>query len=643
MDNQEAQTSSAVSGPLSVDVTNIGGIDQCSIILKPGVNVLVGRNATNRTSFLHAVASGLGGNKPNLKSDATEGLVTLKADNQQYARQQYRRNDTIHVEGNGYTTKSSLVDLFVATLEENPVRSAARRGDNLREIIMDPIDTEQINRRIRDLRRNKSDLESQQQKVTQRRSQLPKLEERRQKLKSELESIDQQIESHRTELSEYQSDLDQTDNTELVNRLENRRQQLNQAKDRLEVLEAELKALNEKRDSLLEDEESLSGRSQGDLDQVQRDLRSLRQKKRELEGTISDLTTIVDFNDNLIEGETELPDEVHPSDTTLDQLAPEEDRPVYCWTCGSETTIGSIKSQLQSLRQIVQEKRDDRTSIEQQINELQAEEKEIRKAIDKQQSIENNIDQTTRKIREKENQVDQTRDRITALKDEVATLEKQVADVEAVNEDAALEIHEKISELQYQRGQVEENLQRVEEDINEIEALPDEEEILDQIGQIQDQLEDERARIRDIENEVVEEFNNHMDVILELLDYQNIERVWIERHVRDAEDTSSTFELHIVRTDASGAGYEDSIENLSESEREVIGLILALAGFLAHEVYKDVPFILLDSLEAIDATRITNLVEYFAKYTEYLIVALLPEDAGDITGEANYISADKLS
>lgn len=643
MGSQKTQTSSAVSGPLSIDVTNIGGIDQCSITLDPGVNVLVGRNATNRTSFLHAVASGLGGDKTNLKSDATEGQVTLEANNQQYIRQQYRQNDTIHVEGDGYTTKSSLVDLFVAALEENPVRSATRRGDNLREIIMDPIDTERINRRIRDLQRNKSDLESQHQEVAQRRSQLPKLEERRQELKSELGSIDQQIESHRTELSEYETELEQTDNTELVDQLENRRQQLNQAKDQLEVLKAEIKALNEKRDSLLEEEESLSERSQGDLDQVQRDLRSFRQKKRELEGTISDLTTIVDFNDKIIEGETELPDEVHPSDTTLDQLAPEEDRPVYCWTCGSETTIGSIKSRIQSLRQIVQEKRDDRTSIEQQINELQAEEKEIRNAIDKQQSIETNLDQTTRKISEKETQVDQTRDRIKSLEDEVATLEKQVADAEALNEDAALEIHEKISELQYQRGQVEENLQRVEEEITEIESLPEEEEILDQIDQIQGQLEDERARIRDIETEVVDKFNNHMDVILELLDYQNIERVWIERHVKNTEDTSSTFELHIVRTDASGAGYEDSIENLSESEREVIGLILALAGFLAHEVYKEVPFILLDSLEAIDATRITDLVEYFAKYTEYLIVALLPEDAGNLTEDANYISADKLS
>jgi hypothetical protein len=35
----------------------------------------------------------------------------------------------------------------------------------------------------------------------------------------------------------------------------------------------------------------------------------------------------------------------------------------------------------------------------------------------------------------------------------------------------------------------------------------------------------------------------------------------------------------------------------------------------------------LDSLEAIDAGRIADLVAYFADYAEYLVVALLEEDA----------------
>jgi len=39
------------------------------------------------------------------------------------------------------------------------------------------------------------------------------------------------------------------------------------------------------------------------------------------------------------------------------------------------------------------------------------------------------------------------------------------------------------------------------------------------------------------------------------------------------------------------------------------------------------PVMLLDSLETIDAGRIATLVDYFSEYAEYVVVALLPEDA----------------
>jgi hypothetical protein len=85
--------------------------------------------------------------------------------------------------------------------------------------------------------------------------------------------------------------------------------------------------------------------------------------------------------------------------------------------------------------------------------------------------------------------------------------------------------------------------------------------------------------------------------------------------------------------------YEDAVEHLSESEREVTGLIFALAGALVHEVYKTVPFMLLDSIEAIDSTRIARLVDYFEGYADYLLVVLLEEDAAPIIDTYNSIES----
>jgi hypothetical protein len=89
----------------------------------------------------------------------------------------------------------------------------------------------------------------------------------------------------------------------------------------------------------------------------------------------------------------------------------------------------------------------------------------------------------------------------------------------------------------------------------------------------------------------------------------------------------------VIRTTASGTAYEDTVEHLSESEREVTGLIFALAGYLVHDLYETVPFMLLDSLEAIDSNRIAALISYFSEFVEYLVVALLPEDAQSIDDE----------
>jgi hypothetical protein len=123
-----------------------------------------------------------------------------------------------------------------------------------------------------------------------------------------------------------------------------------------------------------------------------------------------------------------------------------------------------------------------------------------------------------------------------------------------------------------------------------------------------------------------------MESVLEMLGYENLERIWIERKQERVKEgrrrvEKSVFDLHVVRSTEDGTTYEDSIDHLSESEREVTGLIFALAGYLTHDVYETCPFLLLDSIEAIDSDRIARLVDYVSEYAEYVVVALLEEDA----------------
>lgn len=163
-------------------------------------------------------------------------------------------------------------------------------------------------------------------------------------------------------------------------------------------------------------------------------------------------------------------------------------------------------------------------------------------------------------------------------------------------------------------------------------------------AEIQEELTDFRTRVDRLEENAVEDFNEHMDEVLDQLAYENLDRIWIERVQREVREgrrknIKAFFELHVVRSTPLGTTYEDTIDHLSESEREVTGLVFALAGYLVHDVYKEVPFILLDSLEAIDSERIAELVDYFREYADFLVVALLLEDANALSDSYHRIKS----
>ena len=129
---------------------NIGGIDETDVTFELGVSVLSGRNATNRTSLLQAIMAGLGSPDVSLKGDADEGQITLKIGNEEYTRTLERQGDSVRLGGDPYLENTELADLFAFLLESNEARRAVARDEDLREIIMRPVDADAIKVEIRD-------------------------------------------------------------------------------------------------------------------------------------------------------------------------------------------------------------------------------------------------------------------------------------------------------------------------------------------------------------------------------------------------------------------------------------------------------------------------------------------------------------
>lgn len=615
------------STELEIRVDDLGGIDTAEFRFRPGVTILAGRNATNRTSLLNAVAGALGGSGVTVRGGADAGAVTLAFQGETYERQYRRRGgETVAVDGVPYVDDTALVDTFARLLRDNPIRRAVREGADLRDLLMEPVDTSAIEAAIDELRQERDEIRSRLDEIERERERLPRFEQRRDTLATELD----ELAAERDELTELVADTDLDRDAaesadELLTELDEQRQRLSELRDRVDTQQASIEALEEDREEI---QTELAAMAPVDEDASTADrLDELRRRAQDLSEAINDLSAIVEFNEGLLDGDR--PSDLSQDDTPVPTALDPDSTTIQCWTCGSEVQRATIDGRLDELRSVVQDKRAERRSVQDEIDQLEAEREKQREQQARRSELESRLADIDDEIDRRKAKIADFKNKIGELRNSIRAIEEDLEEPDALGEaaKALLDQYQRLSEIEYDRGQVDQELTDVRKEIKRIEGLADERDDLEaRLADLEDELTDLRTRVEARERAVVETFNDHMETLVDLLHYDNVERIWIERRVQ-TDGIERTFDLHIVRQTLEGAAYEDSLQTLSESESEIVGLVAALAGYLAHDVHETVPILLLDSLEAIDADRIATLVEYLADVVPYLFVALLAEDA----------------
>lgn len=633
-----------------ISVQNIGGIDETVVDFSPGVNILSGKNATNRTSLLQAIMAVLGSDNVSIKGDANEASVELELGDDTYMRKLVRRGSTIDTDGDPYLDDSELADLFAFLVESNEARRAVSSNKDLREIIMRPINTDEIQRQIDRLVGERREIERELDELNSLKDRLPALEERRTTLREEIKDKRAELEATEAELEAQNANIKETreEEAELEKHLEELRSKRSKLEDVRYDLETERDSLESSRAEQRELEaefEDLPETPAGEIEKLESQIDQLRKQKRIIESDVSELQSIIQFNEGMLEGTSTLLSSIgeldEPSEVT-DELLPDET--VTCWTCGNEVPDKQIKSTVGRLRELSQEKLGDIADIETQLEELNDEISDLRDQQRRREQVQTQLSRIGNEIERSEEMINRLTARREELQAEVEQLENEIEELEDESYEEVLDLHKEANQIEYELGRKEGNLEDIEAEIAKIEDSLDQEDQLEaQREELAAEIENLRTRIERIETEAIEQFNDHMDRILEILEYKNLTRIWLERVEHEAREgcqtvTKSVFKLHIIRQTESGTTYEDTVNHLSESEREVTGLVFALAGYLAHDVYETVPFMLLDSLEAIDAKRIATLIRYLEDYSKYLVVALLPEDAAPIKDEYRQIT-----
>ena len=638
--------------PVTVYAENVGGLSESEVTLQPGVTVLRGKNATGRTSLLKGLTGVLGGSVPALKGDAAEGCIQLEWGDDIYNQQLRRENGSVQTSGRTVTERHELVDLFVSLTEDNPARRAVVQDDDLRDIIMRPVDTDAIQRRIEELQGERNRIGQRLRSIESELDRHTSVTSRKTSIRNELSELNDRITELREQLTEYDANPKEAEQVEEALRsLEERKQELESISNRIRTNEDTLEALRDERTELQTEQNSMET-SEEELARIETKLSELTSQERSLATSINDLSAIVEFNEELVSDTNS--EFLHSDgvDSTVTKLNPMSES-VQCWTCGSQVNRDQVSNRLDELRSVIEEKRAERTEVQSRVEDLRGKQEELQDEIERRDELSRRLDEVSTEIARRKQKLGSLRDRRNETRQQLSSLKEFVSERDALQEGELMDQYQRLSELEYERGQLEEELSSVREEIAALDRLADEQEQLRaQQDEIREELEGQRTQIRDLEESAIEAFNEHMNEILGVLDYRNVARIWIERKTGTEFESShggyrggsaTRFELHIVRESDQGAGYEDTVANLSESEREVVGLIIALAGYLVHNVYEVVPMILLDSLEAVDADRIADLVGYFREYTSYLVVALLPEDANALGDGCVHIPAENLT
>ena len=616
---------------VTVDITNLGGIDSLDASLPPGVSLLSGENASNRTSFLQSVAAALGGDRSaaTLKSDADEGSVSLTVGDIEGTRTYRRTPAGVSRSGDPITDAAELVDTYVSIFADNPARQAVRNGgENLRDILMRGVDTAEINANIHQLKHRRSAIEDKLSEVESAKSRLPSLEEQRSSLESELASIESEIESVEADIDDYDASSEDIEAAERhLDELETLRDRLQRTQSEIEVTESTIAEAEAEKASIEADLEA--------LDVPEADRSTLEERRRELEDeiaarkrAITDLNDIISNNRGLLDGGDVLEafgtDDGNPT-AALDPTS----STVRCWTCGTEVDRATIESRIETLTEVRNEKNEELKSLTQERDTVESSLESIDAKRAKRERLERDLDDVTQTLAAERETLEQLEIEAEDLRADIREAEASVEEMSELRNAELADLYQQMSRLNHKRGQVENQLTSVESEIESVRDTVDQEaSFRAERETIEAELDEMRNRIDDVEREVVEAFNEQMDDLVDRLDYDNISRVWIERVGADG-DTSS-FDLHVVRETVDGSVYEDTLETLSESEREIIGIVVALSGYLVHDLEETVPVVLFDSVEAIDANRLQALFEYVNDYAPTIITALLPEEAAAI-------------
>jgi len=598
----------------TVEIDNIAGIRSGTTTVDRGLNVVQASNFRGKSSFIAAMrtVTGVTGHYDAhpLTEGAESGSVTIEMEAETY-EVILDRSDATTVTRTGTPYLDDRTDQMCARLfafldEDNPIRRAVRNDDDLTDLLQAPLDIENVDRQIESLRRQKAELETEiaeaeraaeqapavQEEVTQLEEKLAGLRERREQL-AETDETGHGADTLSEDLAERKRDLERIEGN--IQQLENRVQR------KTETLET-------KREQLAELEVPSAELDSGDVE-------AKREEIDQLDVQLGLIEDVRRANRNLLdEDRLDLVTDVERS------IAADE---VECWVCGEHTSKDAIERRLDAFQTQQRQLREQKQTLEAEIEEYEQRRREVESQRRKQESLE-------REIGRLENEIDELRADLRATRERKEQVAAEIDDVRSRLDAVETEHNEELTDVKAEIRTVELTLEEKRETLAELEATRE------QLASLSEQRDDLREEITELRNHkkrtqerLTEEFNAALSAVIDRFEVGfSGARLLLKT---GAQGDVDEVELTIAR-EIDGNGRETSVNTLSEGEVELIGVVVALAGYRAFDVGNSVPFMLIDGISQLAAEHLRTLTTHLEETSETIVTTAYPE-AGEFEGE----------
>ena len=600
-----------------IRIRNIGGIRSADATLQAGLNIIQASNFTGKSSFVHAIqttmgTSGMYRESHPLREGTDQGSVRLDTPKGAHEVTLERANSgTITQRGEtvlGDETDRTCARLFAFLGENNPIRARVREQADLTELLQAPLDLEDIDSKISARKRTRESKREALERAERAAENLPAVREAIATLEDEIDSLRQR----RDEVSASVGDAAEED--DLSNELAEKRSSLQSLEQRISGIQNEIDRtetdLEEKRATL----ESLTVPEEPE---PTADIETKESRISECELQIDLLEGLHRANKRVIEE-----DEVDLISSVERSVVGDE---FDCWVCGEPTQIDTVENRLGALQDKITQLREEKASLTNEVEEIEEQQRRYQEKQREKESLEEEIGRLKATLDDRTGDLAQAEERKAGLEAEIEGLEASVA---AAEEDMG----EKLTDIKATLRTKEQELDTQQSRLQELqEEQADAESLREDIDALNDEITRLKNRKTEKQWELKDEFDAAMSAAIDRF-APGFDGAHL--NVKTTPDNEvESFELVIARD-----GRETAIRNLSEGERELVGIVVAVAGYRTFDVADRVPLILLDGISQLSAANLRSLTEYLSDATEMLVTTAYPE-AGAFEG--NHISPDQ--